>query len=65
MKLPYHPNNLDLVTYPAWRLILLAWAGKWLDIQFHVQGIPFGGRRSRNEEPSDSIPAQSTPTNVG
>lgn len=39
---PYHPNNLSLTPYAHWRVVLLAWAGKILGVQFHVHGIPFG-----------------------
>lgn len=40
--MPYHPNNLSLQPYASWRVIVLAWAGKLLGVQFHISGIPFG-----------------------
>lgn len=40
---PYHPSNLKLVNYPAWRVIVLAWVAKALGIQCKIHGIPFGG----------------------
>lgn len=39
---PYHPNNLGLQPYAHWRVIALAWAGKFLGIQFKIDGIPYG-----------------------
>lgn len=39
---PYHPANLKYLPYAPWRVIMLAWAGKLLGVQFHVHGIPFG-----------------------
>lgn len=41
---PYHPNNIKMTGLPYWRLAVLAWVGKLLAIQFHVQGLPFGGK---------------------
>ena len=41
---PYHPNNIKMTGVPYWRLAVLAWVGKLLAIQFHVQGLPFGGK---------------------
>mgnify|MGYP000299373009 CR=1 FL=1 len=41
-NLPYHPDNLKLVPYAGWRVIMLAWAGKLLGLQFHIRGVPFG-----------------------
>jgi hypothetical protein len=48
---PYHPSNLSLTPYAPWRVILLAWVGKLLDVQFHVEGIPFGGSYRRDLHP--------------
>ena len=39
---PYHPNNLDLQPFPAWKVIVLAWAAKLLRVQFKINGIPYG-----------------------
>ena len=40
---PYHPANIKMTGNPYWRMVVLAWVAKLLDIQFHVQGLPFGG----------------------
>jgi hypothetical protein len=50
--MPYHRNNLSLIPYAPWRVIVLAWAGKLLGIQFHIEGIPFGG--SAYPHPTDT-----------
>lgn len=39
---PYHPANLSLQPFPAWRVIALSWVAKVLGVSFHVAGIPFG-----------------------
>ncbi len=41
---PYHPNNIKLTGQPYWRMVVLAWAGKLLGIQFKADGLPFGGK---------------------
>ena len=54
---PYHPDNIKMTGHTYWRLAALAWAGKLLDIQFHVQGLPFGGSyRGPAADPSDNAP---------
>lgn len=50
---PYHPNNLSLTPYPHWKIVLLAWVGKILGVQFHVSGIPFGGTYKQDLYPVD------------
>ena len=50
---PYHPSNLSLTPYAPWRVIALAWAGKFLGVQFHVNGIPFGAAYRRDLYPAD------------
>ena len=39
---PYHPNNLSLTPYAGWKVITLAWVAKFLGVQMHINGIPFG-----------------------
>jgi hypothetical protein len=46
---PYHPANFVLQPYPRWRVAALAWIGKFLGIQFHIHGIPFGAAYRRPE----------------
>lgn len=43
---PYHPANFRHQPYAAWRVILLAYMGKCLGVQFHICGIPFGSDRN-------------------
>ncbi len=49
---PYHPNNLKYQPYSPWRVIALAWVGKFLGIQFKIDGIPYGApyRGPRGED---------------
>ncbi len=42
---PYHPANLALQPYAHWKIIALAWAAKFLGVQVHVWGIPFGSAK--------------------
>lgn len=53
---PYHPGNLSLQPYSAFRVIILAWVGKLLGIQFKIDGIPFGG--SAYPHPVDAYPTE-------
>ena len=39
---PYHSANIAAQPFPAWRVIILAWLGKLLGIQFNIDGIPYG-----------------------
>lgn len=41
---PYHPENLSLQPFAHWRVIVLAHVGKWLGIQFKIDGIPYGAK---------------------
>jgi hypothetical protein len=43
---PYHSANLKHQPYSYWRVILLAYVGKVLGVQFHVCGLPFGAAHS-------------------
>jgi hypothetical protein len=43
---PFHSANLIHQPYPSWRVILLAYVGRALGIQFHICGIPLGSQRS-------------------
>ena len=43
---PYHHGNLKYLPYPAWRVVVLAWAGKFLGVQFNIGGLPFGSGRA-------------------
>jgi hypothetical protein len=47
MTKPYHPNNLSLQPYGHLRVKLLAYLAMLLGVQFHIHGIPFGGRAVR------------------
>lgn len=51
--MPYHPNNLKLQPFAPWRIVLLAWAAKFLGVQFHVGGIPFGASYKRPADGSE------------
>lgn len=54
---PYHPNNIRTTGHSYWRLAALAWVGKLLGIQFHIQGLPFGGEyRGPAANPLDYAP---------
>lgn len=44
---PYHPANLSLTPYAGWKVIILAWAARFLGIQFKIDGIPYGAPRRR------------------
>ncbi len=39
---PYHADNVAAQPFPAWRVIVLAWIGELLGIQFKIDGIPMG-----------------------
>lgn len=39
---PYHPANVASQPFPAWRVIVLAWVGKAVGVQFKIDGIPYG-----------------------
>lgn len=41
---PYHPANLKHQPYGHGRVVLLAWIAKALGVQFHIHGLPFGGK---------------------
>jgi hypothetical protein len=43
---PYHLSNISLTPYAGWKVIVLAWAAKFLGVQMHINGIPFGSERS-------------------
>lgn len=47
MSKPYHPSNLQFQPFSPWRVIVLAWAGKFLGIQFKIDGIPYGAAYNR------------------
>lgn len=53
---PYHPANLAYQPYPKWRVLLLAYVGKSLAIQFHIRGIPFGSQKSAYVRPVNECP---------
>jgi hypothetical protein len=55
MKRPYHPSNLKLQPYAAWRVIALAWTGAILGVQFKIGGIPFGGAALKSGSSCDSV----------
>lgn len=48
---PYHPENLKRQPFPHWRVIVLAWVGKILGVQFHVAHMPFGGSQPAFKRP--------------
>lgn len=58
---PYHPANLKLQPYGAFRVVLLAWAAKVLGVQFHLNGIPFGSDQYHRpkDEYGDTMSARS------
>jgi len=54
MHKPYHPNNLQLTPYNPWRVVVLAWVGRMLGVQFHVSGIPFGAAYRHDLHPTEA-----------